>query len=139
MLKKSVPLRELGKPGNTVPAQPKAAAVKPGESSPVPPGMAAAGGQEMSVCVAVRVRPLRENELGAGAGMAWSIQDNAIVQLLAGDENRLASTQAMCFDQVFPPEATNSDVFHALAESVVASAMKGINGTIFACVLSQLR
>ena len=34
--KKSAPLRDLGKPN--VPAQPKAA-VKPGESSPVPPGV----------------------------------------------------------------------------------------------------
>ena len=37
------------------------------------------------------------------------------------------------YDHVFPGPTTNAAVYRTVAAPIVASAMDGINGTVFAC------
>lgn len=84
-----------------------------------------------TVRVAVRVRPLNAREKAAALDSkhSWLIDATSITQSV---DRKPVQANIFSFDNVFQPPASNQDVFAAVAQPVVASAVDGINAVIFA-------
>ena len=96
----------------------------------------------------VRVRPLVRNEHDANEMLAFSWEGNTITQLSAasmghrkssmiGTQGRTTDTSgnttvSYTFDHLFAPEDTNVQIYESLVEHVVAQAMEGYHGAVFA-------
>ncbi|CAN8063931.1 unnamed protein product [Agarophyton chilense] len=84
------------------------------------------------VQVAVRIRPLLKRELCTSTvaqSTNWSFSPTSIAQCI---DNKPVPFHSFSFDHIFLPNATNEFVFETVARPVVASAVDGINGVIFA-------
>eukprot|EP00178_Gracilaria_changii_P016740 TRINITY_DN48072_c0_g1_i1.p1 TRINITY_DN48072_c0_g1~~TRINITY_DN48072_c0_g1_i1.p1 ORF type:complete len:726 (+),score=89.20 TRINITY_DN48072_c0_g1_i1:85-2262(+) len=84
------------------------------------------------VQVAVRLRPLLKRELclsGDTQSTFWSLSPTSITQYING---KPVPFHSFSFDHVFLQNTTNETVFDTVARPVVASAIDGINGVIFA-------
>ncbi|KAG6578956.1 Kinesin-like protein KIN-7E, chloroplastic, partial [Cucurbita argyrosperma subsp. sororia] len=79
-----------------------------------------------NVTVTVRFRPLSVRELNKGDEIAWYADGECTVR------NEFNSSIAYGFDRVFGPATTTRHVYDVAAQQVVAGAMNGINGTVFA-------
>ncbi|XP_038884121.1 kinesin-like protein KIN-7C, mitochondrial isoform X2 [Benincasa hispida] len=79
-----------------------------------------------NVTVTVRFRPLSVRELNKGDEIAWYADGECTVR------NEFNSSIAYGFDRVFGPATTTRHVYDVAAQQVVACAMNGINGTVFA-------
>ncbi|KAA0055450.1 kinesin-related protein 4 isoform X1 [Cucumis melo var. makuwa] len=79
-----------------------------------------------NVTVTVRFRPLSVRELNKGDEIAWYADGEYTVR------NEFNSSIAYGFDRVFGPATTTRHVYDVAAHQVVAGAMNGINGTVFA-------
>ncbi|XP_022141615.1 kinesin-like protein KIN-7C, mitochondrial [Momordica charantia] len=79
-----------------------------------------------NVTVTVRFRPLSVRELNKGDEIAWYADGEYTVK------NEYNSSVAYGFDRVFGPATTTRHVYDVAAHHVVAGAMNGINGTVFA-------
>ncbi|CAN6455313.1 unnamed protein product [Victoria cruziana] len=84
------------------------------------------GGSKESVTVAVRFRPLSPREIRQGEEVAWYADGDTIVR------NEHNPSVAYAYDRVFGPTTTTRHVYDVAAQHVIASAMEGINGTVFA-------
>lgn len=93
-------------------------------SSDCPPD--SSGKTKENVTVTVRFRPLNAREIGKGDELAWYADGDYTVR----SENN--SKIAYSFDRVFAPATTTRHVYDVAAQHVVAGAMEGINGTVFA-------
>lgn len=81
------------------------------------------------VCVAVRVRPSKDEENVNGNGTFWKVEDNRISLQALGTPIAGAS---YAFDHVFNQECTNSRVYELLTKDIIHAAVEGFNGTAFA-------
>eukprot|EP00178_Gracilaria_changii_P009086 TRINITY_DN268_c0_g1_i1.p2 TRINITY_DN268_c0_g1~~TRINITY_DN268_c0_g1_i1.p2 ORF type:complete len:1134 (-),score=265.78 TRINITY_DN268_c0_g1_i1:8939-12340(-) len=85
-----------------------------------------------AVQVAVRVRPLNAREKAAHLNPtlpSWQLSPSSITQCV---NQKPVLANCFSFDHVFQPGIHNATVFNAIAKPVVASAIEGINGVIFA-------
>lgn len=84
-----------------------------------------------NVRVAVRVRPLNARERLAAADFkfSWIIDSKSIIQ---AHNDKPIQSNSFFFDNVFQPPANNAVIFENIAKPVVASAVEGVNGVIFA-------
>ncbi|KAI0559641.1 Kinesin motor [Gracilaria domingensis] len=85
-----------------------------------------------AVQVAVRVRPLNAREKAVHLNPAlpsWQLSPSSITQSV---NQKPVLANCFSFDHVFQPGVQNLNVFDAIAKPVVASAIDGINGVIFA-------
>ncbi|KAI3926902.1 hypothetical protein MKX01_032817 [Papaver californicum] len=76
--------------------------------------------------VTVRFRPLSPKEIRLGEEVAWYADGETIVR------NEYNPSIAYAYDRVFGPTTTTRHVHDVAAQHVIAGAMDGINGTIFA-------
>ncbi|GLI66731.1 hypothetical protein VaNZ11_010672 [Volvox africanus] len=83
-----------------------------------------------TIQVAVRVRPLCEKEKQRGDRVAWEADREGNVGMV--DSATGAFVPKHRFDTVFGPESDNSAVAAKVALPLVAPALRGVNGTIFA-------
>jgi hypothetical protein len=88
---------------------------------------ALAPGPRQNVSVCVRVRPLNAQELDRGDTSVWTVDDENYV-CLAGQ----ASAPKYSFDSVHREGSTNQNIYKSVGAPVVANAVDGFNGTIFA-------
>mmetsp|Transcript_8679 Transcript_8679/g.36164 ORF Transcript_8679/g.36164 Transcript_8679/m.36164 type:complete len:1406 (+) Transcript_8679:84-4301(+) len=91
--------------------------------------MASKQGSTDNVSVAVRVRPLNSRELEHQAESAWLMEDQTITQQNA--KGRPIGTR-YTFDHLFGPGCNTRSIYDDVAHDIIASAMEGFNGTIFA-------
>lgn len=82
--------------------------------------------EEARLLVAVRPRLLAPFE-PSDAGLSFCGEDDTVQ--LSGVEK----TEALSFDRVFGPTASNEDVFAGVAAPIVAAVMRGVNGAVAAC------
>ncbi|KAL6784755.1 KIN7A [Auxenochlorella protothecoides x Auxenochlorella symbiontica] len=80
------------------------------------------------VLVAVRFRPMSDREYQRGDREVWECEGQAVG---IADQDTGMQVKFM-YDHVFGGAASNADVYGAVASPIVASALDGINGTIFA-------
>ncbi|KAI0559378.1 Kinesin motor [Gracilaria domingensis] len=84
------------------------------------------------VQVAVRLRPLLKREISVAKpehSTYWSTSPTSITQCI---DDKPVPFHSFSFDHIFLPNSTNESVFNGVARPVVASAVDGINGVIFA-------
>lgn len=74
----------------------------------------------------VRFRPLSTREIQKGDEVAWYADGDTTVR------SEFNAATAYAFDRVFGPATTTRHVYDAAAQHVVAGAMEGVNGTVFA-------
>ncbi|MCO5557269.1 hypothetical protein L7F22_010830 [Adiantum nelumboides] len=79
------------------------------------------------ISVSIRVRPIDKQD---AAKSLWKINSNAIT--LVSASGAPSTSQAFVFDHVFDTESTTFDIYKATTQDIVASAIKGFNGTVFA-------
>ncbi|RZC83244.1 hypothetical protein C5167_046033 [Papaver somniferum] len=79
-----------------------------------------------NVTVTVRFRPLSPKEIRQGEDVAWYADGETIVR------NEYNPSIAYAYDRVFGPTTTTRHVYDVAAQHVIAGAMDGVNGTIFA-------
>ncbi|XP_026413801.1 kinesin-like protein KIN-7K, chloroplastic [Papaver somniferum] len=79
-----------------------------------------------NVTVTVRFRPLSPKEIRQGEEVAWYADGETIVR------NEYNPSIAYAYDRVFGPTTTTRHVYDVAAQHVIAGAMDGVNGTIFA-------
>ncbi|XP_031496961.1 kinesin-like protein KIN-7D, chloroplastic isoform X2 [Nymphaea colorata] len=84
------------------------------------------GRSKENVTVTVRFRPLSPREIRQGEEVAWYADGDTIVR------NEHNPSVAYAYDRVFGPTTTTRHVYDVAAQHIVASAMEGINGTVFA-------
>eukprot|EP00250_Pteridium_aquilinum_P033345 c5481_g1_i1 orf=2-517(-) len=80
------------------------------------------------ISVSIRVRPLDKQE--AAKGSLWKINNNAIT--LCSASGAPLPNHVYIFDNVFNSDSTTFDIYRATTQDIVASAVKGFNGTVFA-------
>lgn len=78
-----------------------------------------------TVKVAVRIRPLIGKELREGDGQSCIQTSPDLGKLQIG-------TKEFCFDQVFDPERSQTDLYETTAFNLVLSCFNGYNATILA-------
>ena len=109
------------------------------------PANQAASSKDANVLVCVRVRPPSEKEAGR-QNMVTVLDDNCVVfhpnsdvgkqpagiqtRLLAGQKR--GREQTYKFDNVFPPSASQQEVYDGTAKHVIDGVLDGYNATVFA-------
>ena len=84
-----------------------------------------------TVRVVVRVRPLNATETRDGRCVAVSANhERGEIVIREGDGN--AEEKRFSFDQVWGPEATQSQIYDLVASPLIGSVLEGYNATIFA-------
>ncbi|XP_062099579.1 kinesin-like protein KIN-7F [Humulus lupulus] len=89
-------------------------------------------GEEESIVVSVRLRPLNEKELARNDGCDWDCISNNTVAIKNNLSERITFPTAYTFDRVFGFDCTTKQVYDEGAKEVILSVVKGINSTIFA-------
>jgi len=93
-----------------------------------------------NVVVGVRSRPLNELEQNMGDEDAWVYEPDAGVLYeksvltggsIAGGPNGMV-TREHTYDFVYPPDTHTVQVYDSVCQPIVAAAMEGYNGTLFA-------
>ncbi|KAK9816490.1 hypothetical protein WJX72_000928 [[Myrmecia] bisecta] len=80
------------------------------------------------ISVAVRFRPLSDREIERGDREVWGV----VAENTVGVKQEVGVRVKYSYDTVFDNAASNKQVYKVTSEGIVASAMDGINGTIFA-------
>ncbi|XP_058066335.1 uncharacterized protein LOC131215956 [Anopheles bellator] len=78
-----------------------------------------------NVKVSIKVRPLIKREKDSKLSSQWRVRDNAIAMV---DGN----SDPFVFDHIFGEKVPTKQLFDTVCRPVIHSALKGINGTIFA-------
>ncbi|XP_052859852.1 centromere-associated protein E-like [Anopheles cruzii] len=78
-----------------------------------------------NVKVSIKVRPLIKREKDSKLTSQWRVRDNAIAMV---DGN----SDPFVFDHIFDEKVPTKQLFDTVCRPVIHSALKGINGTIFA-------
>ncbi|KAJ2736374.1 hypothetical protein IW152_000934 [Coemansia sp. BCRC 34962] len=90
---------------------------------------------EDHINVAIRVRPLNQRERSSTASTLgqtpWQVHRDSITQLFHAD-GRTCFGNTFTFDKVFDQRDTTLTVYNDIVKEIVASSMRGFNGTIFA-------
>ncbi|KAK3892880.1 hypothetical protein Pcinc_003281 [Petrolisthes cinctipes] len=84
-----------------------------------------------NILVGVRVRPLIAREEVDRPALHWQISDTNTITQVDPSNNKVVATP-YAFDRVFGSEYGNEDVYAAVAQPIVESALTGFNGTVFA-------
>ena len=82
-----------------------------------------------SVLVAVRSRPLSNNEREKGAKDIIEVSDNGTLTLIADERN---SPSTYNFDFVYGPSSGQADVYRDIGDPLIKRIMDGYNCTLFA-------
>jgi kinesin family protein 3/17 len=87
-----------------------------------------------NVRVVVRVRPLNSKEAGQGFRSICSVNpiDGTVRVELPQKDQADSPAKVFTFDNVFPPEVKQVDVYNRVARHIVNNVLEGYNGTIFA-------
>ena len=94
-------------------------------------GMVAKGGVA-NIKVAVRTRPLNEDEKKAGTNLALqSVPEQQIVKMVA-IPNQKRPERKFHFDEVFGMYSKQEEVYQAVTEPIALEALHGYNCTVFA-------
>ncbi|KAF5843767.1 P-loop containing nucleoside triphosphate hydrolase protein, partial [Dunaliella salina] len=100
------------------------------ERPPTPPAPEPKSSKMRSnILVAVRMRPLSEKERGRGDHEIWMLDEQNNIGLYGKDGSFVPKHR---YDTVFGKQATNLDVHAVVARPLVAPALQGISGTVFA-------
>lgn len=78
--------------------------------------------------MSIRVRPLSKAE--AAKGSPWKLGPNSIA--LCNNSGAPISGQAYKFDKVFGSETSTLEIYETHTKDIIASAVRGFNGTVFA-------
>ncbi|XP_002988432.2 kinesin-like protein KIN-7O isoform X2 [Selaginella moellendorffii] len=81
------------------------------------------------IVVSIRVRPLSKQE--SAKGSPWKISSNAI-SLCNAATGTVLPGHTYIFDSVFGTEEKTVELYDAHTKAIISSAVKGINGTVFA-------
>ncbi|KAG1668941.1 hypothetical protein FOA52_000985 [Chlamydomonas sp. UWO 241] len=103
-------------------------AAAPPPPPPLPPHPRS--GRSSHTNVAVRLRPLSERERARGDRAVWSIDGAGNVGSVDARSGRF--TPKYHYDATFGPECCNADVYGSVAAHLIAPALDGVSGTIFA-------
>jgi centromeric protein E len=102
-------------------------------TSPSPRGGSTAAGERECIWVGVRLRPLNAAEVAAREHVAWEVLRGDTLRFVDPvDRAHAAVPTAFCYDRVFPTNASNETVYTHSTAGLVASAMRGLNATVFA-------
>ena len=82
-----------------------------------------------NISVSVRIRPLNQREHDAENKEAWRVVNDTNV--VPSEHNPRPGTQPFAFDHVFDGPCETTAVYERCAQSIIASALEGQNGTIF--------
>ena len=82
-----------------------------------------------NISVSVRIRPLNQREHDAENKEAWRVVNGTNV--VPSEHNPRPGTQPFAFDHVFDGPCETTAVYERCAQSIIASALEGQNGTIF--------
>ena len=89
--------------------------------------------KEESVSVSIRVRPMNQRELKAGqARPCWKVDSQANTMCQLDADGKKIKSSNFTFDRVFGETSSTDDVYSSVAQTVIRSALEGVNGTIFA-------
>jgi len=94
-----------------------------------------ARGENECIRVAARFRPLSESEQGTGGsstGLCVRFGNNGQSCVLSADRTHGVNEFEFCYDHMFQPEATQEDVYRAVAQPIVEGVINGYNGAILA-------
>ncbi|XP_055332621.1 kinesin-like protein KIF3A [Paramacrobiotus metropolitanus] len=83
-----------------------------------------------NIRVVVRCRPPSKDELDAKQSII--VQLNSVQQTVALKDPSSDSIKAFTFDNVFPADSKQPDIFNQVARPIVDNVLEGFNGTIFA-------
>uniref|UniRef100_A0A4W6EBX5 Kinesin-like protein n=1 Tax=Lates calcarifer TaxID=8187 RepID=A0A4W6EBX5_LATCA len=78
---------------------------------------------ECNIKVLCRFRPLNQSEI---------IRGDKFIPLFQGEDTVILGGKSYVFDQVFPTNATQEQVYNTCAKQIVRDVLGGYNGTIFA-------
>ncbi|XP_050391529.1 kinesin-like protein KIF19 isoform X3 [Patella vulgata] len=101
--------------------------------------MSTKGGGEQTLTVALRIRPLNEDEILQGASpIAYKVENNMVVLLDPTEDhddilraNRSREKQFV-FDCTFDGSANQEDVYEATTKELIPNVITGYNATVFA-------
>jgi centromeric protein E len=98
--------------------------------------MASCGEDEKGTLVAIRMRPLNERETSSGQRRVWRcLPAYSSITQTTPDGNPLPDAKGSSFftyDRIFGESCSNEEVYAGVAMDLVAGAVAGVNGTIFA-------
>uniref|UniRef100_A0A1A8VKW7 Kinesin family member 5A n=1 Tax=Nothobranchius furzeri TaxID=105023 RepID=A0A1A8VKW7_NOTFU len=78
---------------------------------------------ECNIKVLCRFRPLNESEI---------VRGDKFIPIFQGEDTVIFGGKAYVFDQVFPTNTTQEQVYNTCAKQIVKDVLGGYNGTIFA-------
>jgi hypothetical protein len=76
-----------------------------------------------NITVAIRLRPMLQNELNSRYWPRWETVGNSV--------NELNGKRSFQFHKVFSPENSTEEIYEEIGEPVVVECMQGFNGCIF--------
>ncbi|CAM9530118.1 unnamed protein product, partial [Laminaria digitata] len=94
-------------------------------------------GEEKCTTVAIRLRPLNERESAGKQGKIWRCvpTHNSVTQQTSPEGNPLPVGKGNTFftyDRIFDEDSSTQEVYEGVAQDIVHSVVRGLNGTIFA-------
>ncbi|KAL3092200.1 hypothetical protein niasHT_023759 [Heterodera trifolii] len=98
----------------------------------IEPKISARQEEEDHVKVAVRCRPLSQQELQQGHRTIVEADEHGKCVAVAHPDNQNQPQKCYLFDELFGPNATQATVYNSLCRPIVENVLKGYNGTIFA-------
>lgn len=81
------------------------------------------------------MRPLNEREKNSGQDKIFQVDRNTVSQIYHGQP---VENQVYSYDKVFDESASTREVYSHIAKDIVSGVLSGINGTIFACKITDL-
>ncbi|KAJ1409156.1 P-loop containing nucleoside triphosphate hydrolase protein, partial [Ochromonadaceae sp. CCMP2298] len=82
-------------------------------------------GEDESVKVFVRIRPLNKRELAEKQTIGWDFNETSML------EDTQNGQRVYAYDHCFGPNSTNQETYDIVGKPVVLKAMEGFNGTVF--------
>ena len=90
-----------------------------------------------SIKVVCRFRPLNEKELEIEKEKESTNEETQLINFVSNSQLQFTSlsesqTYNFNFDNIFPPNTTQSEIYDSSAKEIISSVLNGYNGTIFA-------
>ena len=90
-----------------------------------------------SIKVVCRFRPLNEKELEIEKEKESTNEETQLINFVSNSQLQFTSlsesqTYNFNFDNIFPPNTTQSEIYVSSAKEIISSVLNGYNGTIFA-------
>ena len=90
-----------------------------------------------SIKVVCRFRPLNEKELEIEKEKESTNEETQLINYVSNSQLQFTSlsesqTYNFNFDNIFPPNTTQSEIYDSSAKEIISSVLNGYNGTIFA-------